>query len=394
MPAPTTGSGLNVGFLVAIRDVLEPESLRRVLPRDSARRTGPHTDMSMATAESRARELRRYTTDTVEENGSWWIPALKLAAACGLGDQGSPLSELAPELLARSLGNLLFAGGATIPWVVGRCERVPRSRMAASLATLGVRPSLLSPEERHALDLRGFVNLGPIIPPPALEALRVRLGQLFVEEGHRAGLEAHQERGAPRLSDLVNKGAAFDMCWTHPKVLAAFQHVMGDDFKVNSLNARLPLRAHGHQDLHVDWGPDPARPSQQRGADQIRAGHFFGVNSLWCLDDFTPENGCTRVVPGSHRTGIMPPPSVSATEELVLAKAGEVVVFNGHLFHGGTTNRTDQLRRCCHLHVIRRDEPQQVDQQRYLTRETLLRIPPAARTVLDVAAETSGRPRL
>jgi hypothetical protein len=111
---------------------------------------------------------------------------------------------------------------------------------------------------------------------------------------------------------------------------------------------------------------------------------------------------------------------MSDTEELVLAKAGEVVVFNvrltstcslathfliqvclkspcaeqGHLFHGGTANRTDRLRRCCHLHVIRRDEPQQVDQRRYLTRETLLRIPAAARTVLDVAAETSGRPRL
>ena len=39
-----------------------------------------------------------------------------------------------------------------------------------------------------------------------------------------------------------------------PKVLAAFEHVMGTDFKVNSLNARLPLRTQGHQDLHVDWG--------------------------------------------------------------------------------------------------------------------------------------------
>jgi hypothetical protein len=37
-------------------------------------------------------------------------------------------------------------------------------------------------------------------------------------------------------------------------VLAAFEHVMGTDFKVNSLNARLPLRTQGHQDLHVDWG--------------------------------------------------------------------------------------------------------------------------------------------
>lgn len=49
---------------------------------------------------------------------------------------------------------------------------------------------------------------------------------MLTQEGSEAGLEAHQERGAPRLSDLVNKGQEFDICWTHPKVLAAFQHVM------------------------------------------------------------------------------------------------------------------------------------------------------------------------
>ena len=71
------------------------------------------------------------------------------------------------------------------------------------------------------------------------------------------------------------------------------------DFKVNSLNARVPLRTQGHQDLHVDWGPDDHEPGQQRGAERVRAGHFFGVNSLWCLDDFTAAVGATRVVPGN-----------------------------------------------------------------------------------------------
>ena len=33
------------------------------------------------------------------------------------------------------------------------------------------------------------------------------------------------------------------------------------------------------------------------------------VNSLWLLDDFTPENGGTRFVPGSHRWLQKPPPA-------------------------------------------------------------------------------------
>jgi hypothetical protein len=31
-------------------------------------------------------------------------------------------------------------------------------------------------------------------------------------------------------------------------------------------------------------GPEAREPAQQRGAARIRRGHFFGVNSLWCLD--------------------------------------------------------------------------------------------------------------
>ena len=93
-----------------------------------------------------------------------------------------------------------------------------------------------------------------------------------------------------------------------------------------------------------------------------------------------------QVVPGSHTRGDMPRPGqLEAGEELITAKAGDVVVFNAHLLHGGTANTSGGLRRCCHLHVIRRSEPQQVDQQRYCTAETLRRVPAAALAVLDVA---------
>ena len=32
------------------------------------------------------------------------------------------------------------------------------------------------------------------------------------------------------------------------------------------------------------------------------------INTIWMLTDFTIENGCTRVVPMSHRSGVFPPP--------------------------------------------------------------------------------------
>ena len=72
-------------------------------------------------------------------------------------------------------------------------------------------------------------------------------------------------------------------------------HVLGPKFKLSSLNARSaePL-GDGGQPLHVDSGAVPDDSG------------YWVCNSVWMLDDFTPENGATRVVPGSHRSGRAP----------------------------------------------------------------------------------------
>ena len=58
--------------------------------------------------------------------------------------------------------------------------------------------------------------------------MRKRLDELVDEEGGEAGKEVHQEAGATRLSDLVNKDPIFEVCFTHPRVLAAISHVLQD----------------------------------------------------------------------------------------------------------------------------------------------------------------------
>ena len=182
-----------------------------------------------------------------------------------------------------------------------------------------------------------------------------------------------------RLADLVNKGPTFDICYTHPRVLAAIAHVLTADFKLSSLNYRAALPGQGHQPLHADW------------TAPVATGEFRVCNSIWLLDDFTPDNGPTRVVPGSHRRGALPkdemqdPAATHPQEVKLLAPAGTVVIFNSHLWHGGTLNSTHARRRALHTYFCRRPERQQVDQQRFIRAETLARLSPAARYVLDVA---------
>ena len=249
--------------------------------------------------------------------------------------------------------------------------------MGTALAGLGVTADLIGDETRDRLDRDGYAPLAGILTGQQLAMMRGRLAELLAAEGQRAGLEVHQEAGTDRLADLVNKDPVFDVCFTDPRLLACVAHVLGE-FKLSSLNFRAALPGHGQQALHAEGRPvtDPA--------------DYQVCNSIWLLDDFTADNGATRVVPGSHRSGRAPGDAMSDVraahpeELLLLAPAGTVVVFNSHLWHGGTVNRSPAPRRALHSYFTRRGNTQQLDQGKYVKQETLSRLGAAARFVLDV----------
>jgi ectoine hydroxylase-related dioxygenase (phytanoyl-CoA dioxygenase family) len=247
-----------------------------------------------------------------------------------------------------------------------------------ALAALGVGVDTLTSDERERLDRDGFLPLPGILTPEQVQKLCARVDELIAAEGEDAGKEVHQEAGTDRLADLVNKGAIFDVCYTHPRVLAAIAHVLSGNLKLSSLNCRVSKPGEGLQALHADWGK-PVEP-----------GDYAVCNSIWLLDDFVPENGPTRVVPGTHRSGQIPrlalddPTAPHPDEQLLLAPAGTVVVFNSHVWHGGTRNRTTSPRRALHSYFCRRDQTQQLDQRAFIRSETAARLSEAARYILDV----------
>jgi ectoine hydroxylase-related dioxygenase (phytanoyl-CoA dioxygenase family) len=249
--------------------------------------------------------------------------------------------------------------------------------MATALRDLGVTDDVLTPAEKDQLDRDGYLPLEGVLSAEEVSAINKRLAELTAAEGDRAGLEVHQEKGTDRLADLINKDELFEVCFSHPRVLAAMRHVLGD-FKLSSLNSRAALPGEGHQALHADFG-HPVEPGQ-----------YEVCNSIWLLDDFTPENGATRVVPGSHRRGTMPAdempdPAEPHPDQIQLTgPAGTVVIFNSHLWHGGTQNRTDKPRRALHSYFALRHLPQQLDQQAHIRVQTYNRLTPAQHFILDV----------
>jgi ectoine hydroxylase-related dioxygenase (phytanoyl-CoA dioxygenase family) len=73
----------------------------------------------------------------------------------------------------------------------------------------------------------------------------------------------------------------------------------------------------------------------------------LGVSMIAAIDDFTPENGATMIVPGSHSWGAPGGASLSkalAQKQPAVMKAGSCLVLLGTLIHGGGANRSGASR--------------------------------------------------
>ena len=254
------------------------------------------------------------------------------------------------------------------------------------LAKLGVTAHTLTTEEKQFLDQNGYLNLGILLEAHQLEAVNQKIVDLLNKEGDDAGAELMdskyirhpKEAGADRLADLVNKDPLFDIFYTHPRVLAGVAHVLSQSVKLSSLNYRAAKPGSGLQKLHADWH------------EAVTNGTYKVCNSIWLLDDFSKVNGATRIVPGTHLKGQLPqdvledPFAPHPNEIIIEAPAGSVYIFNSHTWHGGTNNMTEQPRRAVHSYFCQRDQPQQINQQRYFTETTRARVSSAAQFILGV----------
>lgn len=180
-----------------------------------------------------------------------------------------------------------------------------------------------------------------------------------------------------RLCDLVNKGEVFDEIYTHPRLLPLVEHLLGSDFKLSSLNVRSPVKNGPMQGMHIDF-PFLVRP-----------GRFYACNALFALDDMDASNGATRVVPGTHLTGKQPQDVMADTrldhpdQILVEARAGDVLLVNGHVWHGGTVNTSGRSRALLQCYFVHSAHAPQQYQELQLRDEVRARLGAEALALLN-----------
>lgn len=80
----------------------------------------------------------------------------------------------------------------------------------------------------------------------------------------------------------------------------------------------------------------------------------LAINALFCIDDFTQENGATFVLPASHRSVNFPSKSYIQRNALqVEARSGQYILLDCMIFHSGGFNRTNVERRAVnHVYTI------------------------------------------
>jgi hypothetical protein len=160
------------------------------------------------------------------------------------------------------------------------------------------------------------------------------------------GSEDFTGRTTKRTGALLARSRSSVEMVAHPLVLDVTKKILGphaDTFQLH-LTQIINIGPGGQaQGLHRDqWCfnmfPFPADMDVE-------------VSTIWALDDFTEENGATRVIPNSL---LDPPAAVADTHRTVGATMpkGSVVIYTGRTIHGGGANQSANIRRGLNVDYI------------------------------------------
>ena len=136
-----------------------------------------------------------------------------------------------------------------------------------------------------------------------------------------------------RVYALFAKTRTFDQAAIHPLVLDVLDRVL------HHYQLSAPVG--------IQIGPGEAQQVLHRDESVYPLPHPHGpvvVNTIWPLDEFTAENGATRLVAGSHAWGPERLPSASDPITVATLSPGAVMFYLGSLWHGGGANTTGRPR--------------------------------------------------
>jgi len=167
-----------------------------------------------------------------------------------------------------------------------------------------------------------------------------------------------------RLSRIIDRDPVYLEAASHPIVLDALEGILGH-------NIELLTNKHNH----IMVRPAGSCPVPWHSGEELHDQRLITV--LIYLAASTLENGCVRIVPGSH-VRPFPHPSRPSYDNFhqsdfycrslpVPMPRGGILLFNDCCFHGADTNSSDRSRRSMTLayqahsvHNVNKDDPEKI----------------------------------
>ena len=180
------------------------------------------------------------------------------------------------------------------------------------------------------LEANGFVVVPDVLPDSSVRDAVYAAAADDETNGRRRQWEGDFDATNQRVWNLPSRGRVFLDLVQHPLALDFVTRLVGWPALLSNISANITGPGGGEMVLHCDqsYMPQPWSGIQ-------------GINVIWALDDFTDENGATRIFPRSHLS-----PEVPGGDTIPLeAPAGSMIVMEGRLWHHTGTNRTVDQRR-------------------------------------------------
>ncbi len=198
--------------------------------------------------------------------------------------------------------------------------------MNDALTELAEASELADVSERLQRD--GYAVLPARLDDDLAAASRNELSEVLASAGWGTGFDGTRTRRvwAPLAVTRCLDTAALDRL-----VLGVVEQAVGPGTQFGTTVAVQVHPGQGAQVLHFEQNLYPL----PRDRDVM-------LTAIWALDDFTAENGATRVVPASHEgPARKPDPAETVPVEM---PAGSVLLFSGRLYHGAGANVSDRPR--------------------------------------------------
>ncbi|MGZ3240488.1 MAG: phytanoyl-CoA dioxygenase family protein [Burkholderiaceae bacterium] len=203
-------------------------------------------------------------------------------------------------------------------------------------------------EIKLKFETQGFVHLRSVMPTDMLMRVKSAFDAAATRAIDQQKKSANTTPGSQTrffdIPNILDQDPVFVDLVDLPTIFPLLVDIVGSDIQLNHTTARL---FYPGPTFTSPWHSDI---SHVIGLNQANTLNFL-VKAHFFIEDLSPDQGCLAFIPGSHRYPAgHPKPNVHDIDSSMaviktVPRAGDVVIFNTHLLHMATDNRSEVVRK-------------------------------------------------